>query len=103
MFIEEYINNLKGNRNNSKISIALYDAKNDNYHFIYRINKLKDTCMMASTSIYPDVHFIELSLPFISQLNEYYGHCQIDEDNEFIGMNYEEIDKILKERYKKQM
>lgn len=36
----------------------------------------------------------------ISQLNEYYGDCVIDENNQFIGAHYLDVQKIIEEKAK---
>ena len=89
--IEAYINQLPGNRNTNKISVVLYDPFWNNYHLLYKINKQRDTCAMMSTSIDTNHTRVEVSLPFISQLNEYYSHCKIDEFNDWLGVSAKDI------------
>ena len=89
--IEEWINLLHGNRNTNKISVVLYDPVWNSYHLIYKINKRHDTCVMMSISNEPNNQYVELSLPLMSQLNEYYSHCVIDESNEWIGIAAKDI------------
>lgn len=89
--IEELIKQLHGNRNTNKISVVLYDPVWNNYHLIYKINKQRDTCVMMSTSIDTNHTSVEVSLPFISQLNEYYSHCVVDKSNEWIGIAVKDI------------
>ena len=96
MDIEKYISNLKGNRNNRKISVVLYDPTWNNHHFIFMINKTQDQCLMMSTSIFPGQNQIELTSPFISQLNAYYSHCMIEETHDLIGIIYTEAKEKLK-------
>ena len=91
--IEAYVKQLKGNRNHNKISVAMYDPIFNNYHFLFKINRRQDTCVMISTSMYPDKEYVDLSLPFISQLNDNYGYCFIEETNNWINRHYEELVK----------
>lgn len=96
MDIEKYINTLKGNRNNRKISVVLYDPAWNNHHYIFMINRKQDQCLMMSTFIFSGEKYIELTSPFISQLNTYYGHCEIEETHDFLGMTYNTAKEILK-------
>ena len=99
MSIEEYIKRLpKKELNSNRISVVLYDPNWNNYHLMYKINVRKDTCIMMSTSIYPGMNFTELTLPFISQLNAYYGHCVIDKSNTLIGLKSIEAKKKLENK-----
>lgn len=92
--IESYIKEMKGRIYTKKVSVVLYDLDLDGYHLISCIQRSRDECIMLT--IYgEDYRYQEFSLPFISQLNHYYGHCVIIEDSSFVGRN---IDDIAKER-----
>lgn len=100
MNIEKYIANLKGNRNNYKISVVLYNPIYRNYHFICKISRPQDECMMCSTIIYPDERygqegFADLDYVYLSDLNERFGYCIIDENNEYLGLHYKEVERRL--------
>lgn len=97
--IEKHIKKLKGKRNNLKVSVVLYDNELGNYHFIYKINKAKDTCLMGSTSIFDENKkqgIVDVNAPFISQLNEYFGNCTLETTSQFVGMNIVDVDFALR-------
>lgn len=100
--IERYIRCLKGKIYSSRISAVLYDKAVNEYHLIFNIRKTHDTCHMLSftDSDQGIGYYYDLSEPFITQLNYYYGDCQILEDSEYIGKNYTDIIKTIKERYR---
>lgn len=88
--IEKYISELKGRIYTKKVSVVLYDINLHGYHLISMIRRNTDECLMM-TLYGKELKYMEFSLPFISQLNQYYGYCEIVEDSSFIGMNYEDI------------
>lgn len=100
MNIEKHIAGLKGNRNNYKISVVLYDPYYNNYHFICKISRPQDECLMCSTVIFPkelqeQIGFADLDYFYLSDLNEQFGHCIIDETSQYIGLHYKEVEKQL--------
>lgn len=100
--IEQHIRHLKGKIYSSRISAVLYDKTVNEYHLIFNIRKTHDICNMLSfIDNDKDIrYYYDLSEPFITQLNYYYGHCQILEDSEYIGRDYTDIIKTIKERYR---
>lgn len=94
--IEGYISNLKGQINSDKVSIVLYDPLIQMYHLLYLINKEADECTMLTIST--DKTYYNTSVPFISQLNMYYDHCDIENSSIYLNKDIKEIRKECSNR-----
>lgn len=97
--IEEYIKNKKGRLYTNNITVILYDQQKDIYHFLFKINKNKDECLMMTSPTNGTFGSTELNFPFISQLNYYYGDCTIISDHSYLGMRYEKVKELLEKNY----
>lgn len=87
--IEDYIAHLKGKIYTSKVSVVLYDQSIKMYHLIFKIQRSRDDCIMLSFRKKNNCY--EISEPFLSQLNYYYGHCQILEESHYKGKDIHNI------------
>lgn len=97
--IEEYIKHLKGRIYTNKVSVVLYDKPIKTYHLLFRIQRSKDECMMLSFRKYNDHYCYDISAPLITQLNYYYGYCQILRKSSYTDKNiYDIISELRKDR-----
>ena len=94
--IEKYISSLNGQINSYKVSVVLYDPLIKMYHLLYLINKEKDECTMLTIS--SDMTYYNISVPFISQLNMYYDHCDIETSSIYLNKDIEKIRKECSNR-----
>lgn len=100
--IEEYIKALHGKIHTNNISVVLYDEEYDVYHYIYRIRRNVNECEMLSVN-YKMIECFDLTLPFINQLNRYYGHCRILSDDPHIGQNAHILCEKLNQQIREQL
>ena len=91
--IEEYIKKLRGRLNAYKSSLVLYDQQAKIYYVLSNIDRKTDSCTMLAIPINKDYGYCEISTPFISQLNAYYGHCKILRENKFLQKNIRDLMK----------
>jgi hypothetical protein len=95
--IEEYIKALKGEVHTNRISVVLYDEEYDIYHYISKIRRNANECEMLSVN-YKMIEYFDLTLPFIDQLNHYYGHCSILRDDPHIGQDVHTLCETLNQQ-----
>lgn len=93
--IEEYIKNKRGRLYTKNITVILYDKQRDIYHYLFKINRNKDECLMMTSPTNNTFGIIDLHFPFISQLNYYYGDCSIVSNHSYLGMSYEKVKRLL--------
>ena len=87
--VQSYIKSSRKGKS-SEIVAVLYDSKSDEYHCITDIRKESDECVFV-TLYGKDYKQIEVTAPFISMLNYYYGNCIIIESSPYLGMNYKKL------------
>lgn len=95
--IEKYIQALKGNIYTNRISLVLYDGELDIYHYVYKIQRKTNECEMLSIN-YRQSKYYDITLPFIDQLDPYYGHCQILKEDPHIGQHIRVILNEIKKQ-----
>lgn len=94
--IERYISNLNGQLNSYNVSVVLYDPLINMYHLLYLINRETDECTMLTLS--SDMAYYNVSVPFISQLNMYYDHCDIETSSIYLDKDIKQIRKECSNR-----
>lgn len=87
--VQSYIESLK-KRSSGEIVAVLYDSESDEYHCISDIKKKSDECLFI-TLYGKDYRQAEITAPFISMLNYYYGNCIIIENSPYIGKDYKKL------------
>ena len=81
------------------ISAVLYDDINDTHLYLFDFEYDEDGnkfCTMMCEPINKKLPYVELSIPFINQLDVYYSNYKIDKDNKDIGKHYKKVMKRLK-------
>lgn len=100
--VESHIEKLKGHVYTNKVKVVLYDEERDVYHLIYKINRSKNECMMASyrrTSL----NNYEVCLPFIDSLDHHFGRCRILNDHKYLNKDIRDIEHIFLNELKKEV
>lgn len=104
MNIKEYLDSIDtASYSKGIIAAVLYDSKEDTHLYLFDFtfdeygNKY---CTMLSEPINKDLPYVELSLPFIDSLDEYYGSYSPIKDCEDIGKHHKDIRKKLKKKEK---
>ncbi|MCF0105479.1 MAG: hypothetical protein HUJ53_01825 [Holdemanella sp.] len=102
MRITEYIESLDTySYKDGIISAVLYDEERDAhlYLFNFKTDEYGRTyCTIMNEPISMDLPYVELSLPFVSLLDEYYSSYVPVHDSTDIGCHYKEIKKRLKKK-----
>ena len=92
--VESHIEKLKGHVYTNKVKVVLYDEERDVYHLIYKINRSKNECMMASYRGTSPNNY-EVCLPFIDSLDHHFGHCRILNDHKYLNKDIRDIEHIF--------
>ena len=100
--VESHIEKLKGHIYTNKVKVVLYDEERDVYHLIYKINRSKNECMMASYRGTSPNNY-EVCLPFIDSLDHHFGHCQILNDHKYLNKDIHDIEHIFLNELKKEV
>ena len=83
------------------ISVVLYDKINDTHLYLFDFtydeygNKY---CTMINEPMSKDLPYVELSLPFINTLDNYYGSYEVVLNDSNIGKRYTTVMKRLKNK-----
>ena len=100
--VESHIEKLKGHVYTNKVKVVLYDEERDVYHLIYKINRSKNECMMASYRGTSPNNY-EVCLPFIDSLDHHFGHCRILNDHKYLNKDIHDIEHIFLNELKKEV
>lgn len=100
--VESHIEKLKGHVYTNKVKVVLYDEERDVYHLIYKINRSKNECMMASYRRTSSNNY-EVCLPFIDSLDHYFGRCRILNDHKYLNKDIRDIEHIFLNELKKEV
>ena len=100
--VEIHIEKLKGHVYTNKVKVVLYDEERDVYHLIYKINRSKNECMMASYRGTSPNNY-EVCLPFIDSLDHHFGHCRILNDHKYLNKDIHDIERIFLNKFKNEV
>jgi hypothetical protein len=100
--VESHIEKLKGHVYTNKVKVVLYDEERDVYHLIYKINRSKNECMMASYRRTSPNNY-EVCLPFIDSLDHHFGRCRILNDHKYLNKDIRDIEHIFLNELKKEV
>jgi len=100
--VESHIEKLKGHVYTNKVKVVLYDEERDVYHLIYKINRSKNECMMASYRRTSSNNY-EVCLPFIDSLDHHFGRCRILNDHKYLNKDIRDIEHIFLNELKKEV
>lgn len=87
--VQSYIESLKKSKP-SEIAAVLYDSESNEYHCITGIRKKADECTFI-TLYGKDHKQVEITAPYISMLNYYYGNCMVIENSPYLGLDYKKL------------
>ena len=100
MNIKEYIDSIDtSSYSKGIISVVLYNKQNNTHLYLFNFtydeygNKY---CTMLNEPISKDFPYVELSLPFIDSLDEYYKSYSVVKECEAIGKHYKNVMKEIK-------
>lgn len=100
--VESHIEKLKGHVYTNKVKVVLYDEERDVYHLIYKINRSKNECMIASYQRTSPNNY-EVCLPFIDSLDHHFGRCRILNDHKYLNKDIRDIEHIFLNELKKEV
>lgn len=100
--VEIHIEKLKGHVYTNKVKVVLYDEERDVYHLIYKINRSKNECMMASYRGTSPNNY-EVCLPFIDSLDHHFGHCRILKNHKYLNKDIHDIERIFLNKFKNEV
>lgn len=99
-YLENYFNSIDTSSYKDGIIVAvLYDEINDTHLYLFNFDHDEDgipNCIMMCEPINKELAYVELSSPYIDQLDVYYSNYKIDRDNKDIGKHYKKVMKRLK-------
>jgi hypothetical protein len=93
--IEEYVRSFRRKKaRRDVIRVVLYDSVFDMYLFLFNFNWKDYSCtMLSSPGGLCDI--CEMFIPFIDQLDHYYGDCTIIKGSVFEGKNYKDVQRFF--------
>lgn len=98
--IEKYINSINTSAyKEGIISVVLYDAIKDTHLYLFNFNHDEDGlryCVMMCEPINEELPYVELSLPYVDQLDYYFKSYIPEKDSKDIGKHYKQVMKRLK-------
>lgn len=105
MNIKKYIDSIDTTLHfKENISVVLYDRNKDVHLYLFNFafdEEDNQYCAMLSEPISEDLPYVELSLPFINTLDEYYSSYKPIKESKDIGKHYKTIMKRLKQKEEK--